>query len=317
MSNSFSSAALTPRGGQYLRALTRLLCKDSSEVLQRLPESELMQISGDSESPNLEDLLFDPTQHLALWHLQQVKALLSPLTDAERRRCWSYLPEHLGEQLGEDPHFAPLSPWPEPLAREFFRRRFQRFLLAHFPFPVRLLQPSKFDYLLALSAAELRDLSHLMAIHTLMTPLKHMIEQQKRAQLKEAITRSESGALLLSYMRYLQSDIKEQTGSLTLIQFPLYQWDWTLPSFEGLLSRFGLYCLAHMLRDQPENFLDHIARRLEPARSTQFRFLVKREVSGSDRELIAQVLQRLAAKAIDFLSSPQDSQPGNPSPAPS
>lgn len=318
MNVSAPSTALTSRAGTYLLALAKLICPGNGELLKRLPEQELEKMpSSYCENLTLDNLLLDPTQQLALWDLQQVKALLAPLAEIERRRCWAYLPDQLAKQLGEDEHFDPLPAWPEPFGREFFRLRFQQFLLAHWPFPLQLLDKSKFDYLLALSASEMRDLVHLMAIHTLMTPLKHMIEQQKRAQLKEAITRSKSGALLLSYMRYLQSDINEQIGSLTLIQFPLYQWDWTLASFEGLLRRFGLYCLAQMLRAQPDGFLDHIALRMEPAESTQFRFLVKREIHSPDQEQIAQSLQRLAAKAIDFLSSPSDLHPDIPSPAPS
>ena len=310
--------ALTREAGTYLRALAQLICPGNEELLKRLPGQEFEQLpTHDTANLTLDNLLLDPTQQLVLWHLQQIKALLAPMAEIERRRCWVYLPDHLAKQLGEDAHFAPLAAWPEPFGREFFRRRFQQFLLAHSPFPIQLLEKSKFDYLLALSAAEMRDLAHLMAIHTLMTPLKHMIEQQKRAQLKTAITRSASGPLLLNYMRYLQSDINEQIGALTVIQFPLYQWDWTLASFEGLLRRFGLYCLAQMLRSQPDNFLDHIALRMEPAESTQFRFLVKREINSPDQGQIAQSLQRLAAKAIDFLSSPQDLHPGTTSPAPS
>ncbi len=301
------SATLGGGVGIYLRALGQCFGLDQSLIERELPKEEQQAfgaIAPPSKPISSAALLSDVQHHLALWHPQQIKARLTSFSDPERRRCWSFLAEDLAKLLSDDPHFTPLPPWPSEMSRTFFRRRFIDHLGIQKLRPTALLTPTPFDYLLEFTARDFSLLTDLMALHTLFTPLKHMIEREKRESLKEAVKAASNGATLLAYMRYLQSDINEQTASITAIQFPLYQWDWKLASFEPLLHHFGLYCLAQMLKDAEEEFLDHICLKLDLATSTQFRFSLKQVGKKRfNQDQITQTLRRLAAKASDFISS--------------
>lgn len=307
---STQSSEVTNRG-LYLRALMHCFNAKISGV-ERLPKKDQKEFLS---TPQLEqplepkDLLFDMTDQIGLWNVNQVKDLLIELPDLERRRCVHYLPSQLADLLVKDERFASLQAWKEPFANAFFKRRFLQFLTKRAPLPQQLLSPSQYNYLLSFSPEELLDFCDLMAIHTLIVPLKHMIEQEKRTLLKKALSAEMRGHFLLSYLRHLQSDINEQTAPIAAIQFPLYRWNWKIETFGALIKRFGIYCLANLLKEQQSEFLDHLVFKLDPEIVDQFCILNKREFDQTrDRELIRHSLQRLAAKAGDFILSQKSSR---------
>lgn len=299
--------ALTPTTGVYLRAIGQCLGLDQALVERQLPpdEREVFRRTLPLSKPIATSALsLDAHHHLALWHPQQIQTRLATLADNERRRCWSFFPDALAQSLRDESETPSLPAWPTTLSRAFFKRRCWHSLGLHTLRPFATLNGTPLDHLLELRAQDLSNLADLMALHTLFTPLKHMIERQKREGLKEAVKGAKNGRLLLAYMRHLQSDINEQTASITAIQFPLYRWDWQVATFEPLLHHFGLYCLAQMLKGFEESYLEHICLKLDLATSTQFRFLLKQAVKQRPNEAqIDQSLKRLAAKASDFLSS--------------
>ncbi len=301
---------ISSRNG-YLRALGRCFGKTGglAKFLPKREHQEIKALPPLEQELKIDDLLVDVHGQIALWHVNQVKELLAELPDWERRRCLSYLPETVAEHLRSDePDFHQAS-WPEPFASHFFKNRFFRFFANAAPLPRGLLRKTPLDYLLSYSADEIAQFCSLMAIHTLMVPIKHMIEQERRVLLKKAMTQGPNSATFITYLRHLQSDINEQTAPISEIQFPLYRWDWQVESFSALVNRFGLYCLAKLLTGQEKSYLDHIALKLQPELALLFRTLNKGGLKkAADQTSLQRNLQRLAAKASDFLLSPQHSK---------
>lgn len=295
----------------YLRVLARCFGKTGSlaKFLPKREHQEIKALPPLEQELKIDDLLFDVHGQIALWHVDQVKELLAELPDWEKRRCWSYLPVAVAEHLRlNEPSFDSAS-WPEPFAHHFFKTRFFQFFANAAPLPRGLLRKTPLDYLLSYSADEIAQFCSLMAIHSLMVPMKHMIEQEKRVLLKKAMTQGPNSATFITYLRHLQSDINEQTAPIAEIQFPLYRWDWQVESFSPLVSRFGLYCLAKLLTGHEASYLDHIALKLHPELAPLFRALNKGGLKKArDHTSLERNLQRLAAKASDFLLSPEHSK---------
>lgn len=295
----------------YLRALMRCFGKmglrPATLPLQERDEMISSPLFDQLLKPS--DLLFDIQGQLLSWHIDQVKDLLAQMPHWEMKRCWSFLPKSIAEHLQNDERFSPKPAWQEPFASNFFKRRFYQFLTRCAPFPKHLLAKTPFGYLLDYSADDLSRFSSFMAIHTLAVPMRHMIEREKRILLKKALSYGADKTFYLAYLRYLQSDINEQTAPISEIQFPLYKWDWRVESFDALVHRFGLYCLAKLLAGQEQGYLDHIALKLDPQLAVAFGLINQRgaEMRG-DSAIAEQHLHRLAAKASDFLLSLQNPQ---------
>ena len=312
------AGGLAPGAAVYLQALMqRFGC--APDLAAKLPEGErghLLTVSKSGKPITKGANFFDPDRLLALWHPAQIRARLAPLPEVERRRSWYFFEESRRSILEGDPQFTPLPAWKTALSQSYFRQRFYARLGLHNLRPLLLLPITPLDHLLDLTPRNLIDLTDLMALHTLFTPFKRMIERDKREKLKAGLRAVDNRALLSAYMRHLQSDINEQTASVTTIQFPLDQWNWNAASFEALLRQFGLFCFAQLLKGIDSDFLEHIFLKLDLPASTQLRFLLKEPApERANAEQISQTLHRLAAKASDFLSShhPPLAAPQSPS----
>jgi hypothetical protein len=266
-------------------------------VLAHLPTPQQQQVTGIPALSSGETSDFFAGADVRKWHPSHLVELLQSLPSTEQRAYLSLLPLQVQSEVASRGGWIPLEGELHPAAARFFIARWRKALAKKNPWPLALLQPSVFAPYLEMSHAELVQAMDLMAMHTLIAPLRHIIDKEQRNAIKRALGMAPSGALLLDYIHHLQSDLKENTQPLLEVVFPLQHWDWCDSTFYPLLHRFGVYCMAKAIAAEERAFIEHLALHLDVEHAQWLLSLTK----GTVGEKASHALQKVATKALNFV----------------